>query len=157
MIFVAPRRQAWNLTSASSNILNEHGPTREKYLQRPIVIDHFKLRKCDPLFFWQLRKIGHHPKAIKGSVVGPRCPPVIGQPGQTQRFYRSDFSHPISHRTPHYRVENGVIGWIAISQKRLNFGRKRDCKVQDNMGGNGLGSRCSNQKRIRGAFCQPTT
>jgi hypothetical protein len=40
-------------------------------------------------------------------------------------------------------VENGVIGWMVISQKRLNFWMKRDCKVQDNMGGNGLGNRCS--------------
>jgi hypothetical protein len=56
-------------------------------------------------------------------------------------FYRSDFSHPISHRTPHYRVGNGVIGWLVISQKRLNFGMKRNCKIQDNMGGNGLGNR----------------
>jgi hypothetical protein len=32
---------------------------------------------------------------------------------------------------------------MVISQKRPNFWMKRDCKVQDNMGGNGLGNRCS--------------
>src|SRR5450759_4625731 len=58
-------------------------------------------------------------------------------------FYRSDFSHPISHRTPHYRVGNGGIRWMVISQKPLNFGMKRHCKIQDNMGGNGLGNRRS--------------
>jgi hypothetical protein len=75
--------------------------------------------------------------------VGPRHPPVIGQSGQTQCFYRSDFSHPISHRTPHYRVGNGVIGWLVISQKRLNFGMKLNCKIQGKMDCNGLGNRCS--------------
>jgi hypothetical protein len=32
---------------------------------------------------------------------------------------------------------------MVISQKRLNLRVKRNCKVQDNMGGNGLGNRCS--------------
>jgi len=32
---------------------------------------------------------------------------------------------------------------MVIIQKRLNFGMKRNCKIQDNMGGNGLGNRCS--------------
>jgi hypothetical protein len=54
-----------------------------------------------------------------------------------------DFSHPISHRTPHYRVGSDVIGWFVISQEPLNFWVKRNCKRQDNMGGNGLGNRCS--------------
>jgi hypothetical protein len=54
-----------------------------------------------------------------------------------------DFSHPISHRTPHYWVGNGVIGWLATSQKPLNFWMKQNCKIQGNMGGNGLGNRCS--------------
>jgi hypothetical protein len=62
-------------------------------------------------------------------------------------FYRSDFSHPISHRTPHYRVGNGVIGWLVISQKRLNFGMKRNYKIQGEMGCNGLGNRCSTKCR----------
>jgi hypothetical protein len=97
--------------------------------------------------------LSHRPKpetfrpriAIADTVrsVGPRRSPVIGQSGQTRRFYSSDFSHPISHRTPHYRVGNGVIGWMVISQKRLNFGMKRNCKIQDKMGCNGLGNRCS--------------
>src|SRR5450759_3548730 len=58
-------------------------------------------------------------------------------------FYRSDFSHPISHRTPHYRVGNGGIRWMVISQKPLNFWIKRHCKIQDKMVCNGLGNRCS--------------
>jgi hypothetical protein len=40
-------------------------------------------------------------------------------------------------------VGNGVIGWLVISQKRLNFGMKRNCKIQGKMGCNGLGNRCS--------------
>jgi hypothetical protein len=32
---------------------------------------------------------------------------------------------------------------MAISQKRLNFGMKRNCKIQGKMGCNGLGNRCS--------------
>jgi hypothetical protein len=35
-----------------------------------------------------------------------------------------------------------------ISQKRLNFRMKRDCKVQDNMGGNGLGNRRSTDRHV---------
>jgi hypothetical protein len=55
----------------------------------------------------------------------------------------ASFSHPISHRTPQYRVGNGGIGWLATCQKPLNFGTKRNCKRQDKMGRNGLGNRCS--------------
>jgi hypothetical protein len=40
-------------------------------------------------------------------------------------------------------VGNGVIGRMVISQKRLNFWMKQNCTIQDNMGGNGLGNRCS--------------
>jgi hypothetical protein len=40
-------------------------------------------------------------------------------------------------------VGNGVIGWLVVSQKRLNFWMKQNCKVQDKMGCNGLGNRCS--------------
>jgi hypothetical protein len=40
-------------------------------------------------------------------------------------------------------VGNGVIGLLVISQKRLNFGMKRNCKIQGKMGCNGLGNRCS--------------
>jgi hypothetical protein len=32
---------------------------------------------------------------------------------------------------------------MVISQKPLNFGMKRHCKIQDNTAGNGLGNRCS--------------
>jgi hypothetical protein len=38
-------------------------------------------------------------------------------------------------------VGNGVIGWLVISQKRLNFGMKHNCKIQGKMGCNGLGNR----------------
>jgi hypothetical protein len=41
------------------------------------------------------------------------------------KFSDHDFSHPISHRTPHYRVGNGGIGWSVINQKRLNFQMQR--------------------------------
>ena len=66
--------------------------------------------------------------------------------GSDPTVFRSDFSHPISHRTPHYRVGNGGIRWMAISQKRLNFGMKRNCKIQGKMGCNGLGNRCPSRK-----------
>jgi hypothetical protein len=59
------------------------------------------------------------------------------------RVRPGDFSHPISHRTPQYRVGNGGIGWLVTCQKRLYFGMKRNCKIQDKMGCNGLGNRCS--------------
>jgi hypothetical protein len=35
---------------------------------------------------------------------------------------------------------------MAISQKRLNFWMKRNCKTQGKMGCNGLGNRCSTEK-----------
>jgi hypothetical protein len=38
-------------------------------------------------------------------------------------------------------VGNGVIGWLVISQKRLNFGMKWNYKVQGKMSCNGLGNR----------------
>jgi len=34
-----------------------------------------------------------------------------------------------------------MIGWMVISQKSLNFGMKRNCKIQGKMGCNGLGNR----------------
>jgi hypothetical protein len=60
----------------------------------------------------------------------------------TDETAASDFSHPISHRTPHYRVGNGEIRRMVISQKRLNFLTKWNYTIQDNTGGNGLGNRC---------------
>jgi hypothetical protein len=35
---------------------------------------------------------------------------------------------------------------MVISQKRLNFGMKRNYKVQGKMGCNGLGNRCSTKR-----------
>ena len=67
--------------------------------------------------------------------------------GSDPTFLQLRFSHPISHRTPHYRVGNGGIGWLVISQKRLNVWMKRNCKIQGKMGCNGLGNRCPSQKK----------
>jgi len=39
----------------------------------------------------------------------------------TPRFLRHPFSHPISHRTPRYRVEIGGIEWLVACQKRPIF------------------------------------
>ena len=41
-------------------------------------------------------------------------------------FYSSDFSHPISHRTPHYRVGNGAIERSAASQESHIFRDKTE-------------------------------
>ena len=50
------------------------------------------------------------------------------------------FSHPISHRTPHYRMgKDGIVLLIAI-KKRPIFRRQRDCKIQDDIDGNSLGN-----------------
>ena len=51
------------------------------------------------------------------------------------------FSHPISHRTPHYRMgKDGIVLLIAI-KKRPIFRRQRDCKIRDDIDGNSLGNR----------------
>jgi hypothetical protein len=52
-------------------------------------------------------------------------------------------SHPISHRTPEYRMGKDNIRLLAAIKKRLNFQTQRDSKIQDKMGCNGLGNRCS--------------
>ena len=50
---------------------------------------------------------------------------------------------------------------MVISQKPLNFGMKRHCKIQDKMVCNGLGNRCSIQKvlehRSRELISNPTS
>ena len=56
---------------------------------------------------------------------------------------RSDFSHPISHRTPQYRVGNPEIERLLAGQKRPDLLMKQNCEIQDRMGCNGLGNRCS--------------
>ena len=53
------------------------------------------------------------------------------------------FSHPISHRTPEYRMGKDSIRLLAAIKKRLNFQTQRDSKVQDRIDRNGLGNRCS--------------
>jgi hypothetical protein len=60
----------------------------------------------------------------------------VGQLGSHRRF-----SHPISHRTPQYRVGNGGIECLVESQKRWDFRIKRNCAIQGEMGCNGLGNR----------------
>ncbi len=82
-----------------------------------------------------------------GSVTSPvHQPRSLGSRVRLDVFYSSDISHPISHRTPHYRVGNGVIGWLVIIQKRLNFRMKRNCTIQDSTAGNGLGNRCLRER-----------
>ena len=51
-----------------------------------------------------------------------------------------DFSHPISHRTPHYRVGNRGISRFMISQK-CQFRMQRNGMIQGKMDRNGLGNR----------------
>jgi hypothetical protein len=59
------------------------------------------------------------------------------------------FSRPISHRTPHYRMgKDGIVLLIAI-KKRPIFRRQRDCKIQDDIDGNSLGNRCRVVRRLR--------
>lgn len=62
-------------------------------------------------------------------------------------------SHPISHRTLHYWVGNGRIEWMAATRKRLSFWTKWNCKLQDEMGVNGLGNR-RNAERLRHVVAQ---
>ena len=81
----------------------------------------------------EIEKVGTHPRSFGSRI-------------RLDAFCGSEFSHPISHRTPHYRVGNDRIGWMVISQKRLNFGMKRNCTIQDNMAGNGLGNLCPSKK-----------
>jgi hypothetical protein len=52
-------------------------------------------------------------------------------------------SHPISHRTPEYRMGKDSIRLLVAINKRLNFPTQRDSKVQDRIDRNGLGNRCS--------------
>ena len=52
---------------------------------------------------------------------------------------RNPFLRLLTTCLVHYRVENGGIGWLVISQKCLNFWTKWNCKIWDNMGSNGLG------------------
>jgi len=53
------------------------------------------------------------------------------------------FSHPISHRTPHYRMGKDSIRLLVAIDKCLNFRAQRDRKIQDRIDGNSLGNRCS--------------
>jgi hypothetical protein len=57
------------------------------------------------------------------------------------------FSHPISHRTPHYRMgKDGIVLLIAI-KKRPIFRTQCYCKIQDEIDGNSLGNRRLSYRR----------
>jgi hypothetical protein len=51
--------------------------------------------------------------------------------------------HPISHRTPEYRMGKDSIRLLAAIKKRLNFQTQRDRKIQGKINSNSLGNRCS--------------
>ena len=51
------------------------------------------------------------------------------------------FSHPISHRTPEYRMGKDSIRLLAAIKKRLNFQTQRDRKIQGKINSNSLGNR----------------
>jgi hypothetical protein len=53
----------------------------------------------------------------------------------------SQFSHPISHRTPQYGLGKGDIDLLMTTKKRRNFRMQRDRKIQDRIDRNGLGNR----------------
>jgi hypothetical protein len=46
----------------------------------------------------------------------------------TDEIAASDFSHPISHRTPHYRVGNGAMERSAANQESHIFRDKTELK-----------------------------
>jgi hypothetical protein len=50
-------------------------------------------------------------------------------------------SHPISHRTPEYRMGKDSIRLLAAIKKRLNFQTQRDRKIQGKINSNSLGNR----------------
>ena len=63
--------------------------------------------------------------------------------GGTRLEAQCQFSHPISHPTPHYRMGEDSIRLLVATEKRLNFLTQRDRKIQDRIDGNSLGNRCS--------------
>jgi hypothetical protein len=66
-------------------------------------------------------------------------PPRLSSVGGSER--RGRFSHPISHRTPEYRMGKDSIRLLVAINKRLNFLTQQDRKIQDRIGGNSLGNR----------------
>ena len=62
---------------------------------------------------------------------------------RTRLEAQRQFSHPISHRTPDYRMGKDGIDLLIPIKKRPNFRMQRDCKIQDEIDGNSLGNRCS--------------
>jgi hypothetical protein len=59
------------------------------------------------------------------------------------REAQRQFSHPISHRTPDYRMGKDGIDLFIPIKKLPNFRMQRDCKIQDEIDGNSLGNRCA--------------
>ena len=72
---------------------------------------------------------------------------------RTRLEAQCQFSHPISHRTPHYGMGKDSIRLLVAIEKRLNFQTQRDRKIQDGIDGNSLGNRW---RRMSGkcAFCK---
>jgi hypothetical protein len=64
---------------------------------------------------------------------------VAVREGRLEAHYQ--FSHPISHPTPHYRMGKDGIDLLITIKKRPNFRTQRDCKIQDEIDGNSLGNR----------------
>ena len=56
-------------------------------------------------------------------------------------------SHPISHRTPEYRMGKDSIRLLAAIKKRLNFQTQRDRKIQGKINSNSLGNRRLSYRR----------
>ena len=75
------------------------------------------------------------------------------------------FSHPISHRTPEYRMGKDSIRLLVAINKRLNFRTQRDSKIRVGIDSNSLGNRCrvmrsltrlrSRYEYTRGALLEP--
>jgi hypothetical protein len=79
---------------------------------------------------------------LVGRMFHTRRPPGLSSVGVGfDVVRRSRFSHPISHRTPHYRVGKDSIRLLVAIEKRLNFQTRRDRKIRVGMVGNSLGNR----------------
>jgi hypothetical protein len=79
-------------------------------------------------------KIGTH---IFEGILRAKRPPGLSSMGEG--LVR--ISHPISHRTPHYRMGKDSIRLLIAINKRLNFRTQRDSKIRAGIDGNSLGNR----------------
>jgi hypothetical protein len=77
-----------------------------------------------------------------------RRPPGLSSVGggargaRARRDMQCQFSHPISHRTPHYRMGIDSIRLLVAINKRPNFWTQRDSKIPAGIDSNSLGNRC---------------